>query len=248
MAATRVTPVLASHADARARPAHQSASCASASSPSGLTPGPGGERVADQHVQALHPVRHAAGAAPRSRRHVRERPAPRQVGLVRARGSRRRARGRWPAARSSRASARRTPAGRRPRPPAGRSGSTASGTACRPPAAARSRRRRAGRTGSGARRRRSAARRAARAGARDRALGSVTGGDGGARRGVGSAEPSPPSLRRRACDDGPLVRTLAGSPVGAAIEPAAARTRHRRPSSAGGRAARCRPVPAIATM
>ena len=74
-----------------------------------------------------------------------------EVGLVRARGTRRPAPGRCPARPATRASGRRTPAGWRRPTPAGRSGSTASGTGCRPRAGARSPRRRAGRTGSGAR-------------------------------------------------------------------------------------------------
>ena len=110
---------------------HHGGSSASASSPSGLTPGPDGQAVRDQHVQALHPVRHAAGADAgdlrRRGRSIRGGP-----GRPRARpGSARPARGRRAAARSSRASARTPRAARSPTPPAGRSGSTASGTGCR---------------------------------------------------------------------------------------------------------------------
>ena len=115
-----------------------------------VDPGPGGQRVRGEGVQALDPVGHAAGAssgwaARRGRRGWPGRPRARP-------GSRPRARDRWPARPATRASGRPTPAGWRPPSPGGRSGSTASGTACRPPAAARSRRRRAARTGSGARR------------------------------------------------------------------------------------------------
>ena len=111
--------------------------------------GPDGERVPGQRVQALDPVGHAARGHPRGQ-HV-ARVARGEVGLVRRQVPAARARGRWPARPATRASGRPTPAGWRRRWPAGRSGSTASGTGCRPPAAARSRRRRAGRRGTGAR-------------------------------------------------------------------------------------------------
>ena len=55
--------------------------------PSGLTPGPGGERVADEHVQALHPVRHAAGAEPAISGTSPIGVAAGEVVLVRGRGS-----------------------------------------------------------------------------------------------------------------------------------------------------------------
>ena len=102
-------------------------------------------------MQALHPVGHAAGGDAGDLRHVLDRLAAGQVVLVGRRDSARPGRGPRPAGRSSRASARPTPAGCTPAPPAGRSGRTASGTACRRAAAAWSRPRRAGRTGSGAR-------------------------------------------------------------------------------------------------
>ena len=71
IAATRValTPVAsprATHGPA----AHQSGSSASASSPSGLTPGPAASACADEDVQALHPVGHAPCGDPVDLGHV----------------------------------------------------------------------------------------------------------------------------------------------------------------------------------
>ena len=57
--------------------------CSSASSPSGLTPGPGGQRVRDEDVQALDPGRHAAGGDPVDLGHVAELGAAREVVVVR---------------------------------------------------------------------------------------------------------------------------------------------------------------------
>ena len=110
---------------------------------------PGGQRVRGVHVQALDPVGHAARADLRAER--LDRVALGQVRLVRARGTAGELPGRSPAARSSPASGPRPPACRAATRAAGRSGSTASGTGCRPAASARSARPPAARTGSGAR-------------------------------------------------------------------------------------------------
>ena len=117
MAATRVTAPSTARTHGPLR--HHSGSSASASSPSGFTPGPGRQRVADQHVQALHPVRHAAGAGRRDLGHARSASRRREVVLVRGRGRRRPAPGRRPAGPSSPSS--------RPRPPACRSRDAARG-------------------------------------------------------------------------------------------------------------------------
>ena len=115
--------------------AHQSGSSASASSPSGFTPGR--RRAMCPTSTCRHFTRSGmppaempsiSGTVPCSARAA-------QVVLVGGAVAARPAPGRRPAARSSRASARRPPAGRSPRPPAGRSGSTGSGTGCRPAAA-----------------------------------------------------------------------------------------------------------------
>ena len=131
--------------------AHHAGSAASASSPSGFTPGPAASACPTSDVQALDPGRHAAGADPGDLGDLRRSP---RAGRGRPRAPRGTPR---PAPRPSRSRSvisriiPLAPACRsRPRP-AGRSGSRASGTACRRAAAARSRRRRDCRTGSGAR-------------------------------------------------------------------------------------------------
>ena len=69
--------------DARARCATSRAARPSASSPSGFTPGPAASDVRDEHVQALHPVRHAAGRDAGDLRHRLDR-VPRARGSARA--------------------------------------------------------------------------------------------------------------------------------------------------------------------
>ena len=61
---------------------HQSSSIASASSPSGLTPGPAASECADEDVQALDPGRHATRRHPVDLGHLTELGAAREVLLV----------------------------------------------------------------------------------------------------------------------------------------------------------------------
>ena len=107
-AATRVTSARRRRRPLTQGPAAQkSPSRSSTSSPSGFTPAALGERLAGEHVQALHPGRHAAGGDAGDLRAPRRSTRGRaEVGLVRARGTPRRARGRCPAGRSSPSSGR----------------------------------------------------------------------------------------------------------------------------------------------
>ena len=80
MAATRVTVSLAGAVQGPA--AHQSGSRSRASSPSGLTPATGDERVRDQDVQALHPVGHSSCRDTVDLRHLADRIAGPDIGHV----------------------------------------------------------------------------------------------------------------------------------------------------------------------
>ena len=109
------------------------------------------QRLAREHVQALHPVGHAAGGDARDLGHLADLGARCEIGLVRPQVRRGELLVLGRAVRSSRASGRMPRGCRSSRPPAGRSGRRSSGTAFRRRAAARSRRRRGSRTGSGGR-------------------------------------------------------------------------------------------------
>ena len=101
-----------------------------------VDPRPGAERVPEVHVQALHPARHAAGRDAGDLRHLADRLPPGQVVLVRRPGSAAASSGSvgQPVGHLPHQPGRLQPAARA-RSPAGRSGRTASGTACRRPAA-----------------------------------------------------------------------------------------------------------------
>ena len=130
---------------------HHGSIIAMTSSPNGFTPGPGAQRVAELHVQTLDATGHAAGRRPVDLGHLGDRRTPGEIVLVRGqvRGGEVRIVGQ--SGRHLLHHAGRLERAARRSPPAGRSGRTASGTACRRPGAASSRPRRADRTGSGAR-------------------------------------------------------------------------------------------------
>ena len=203
-----------------------------------------GERLAGQHVQALDPVGHPAGRDAGDLGDARP-IAARAAGEVGARAPRRTpppARGRRRAGPAiSLHQPRRPRACRSGRRPAGRSGRRSSGTACRRAAAARWRRRRGCRTGSGARSRgsRAAAGRAGAATAADVARRSTLGGSlastpgsmpaspgGGAgrlRRVAGQLDRAP--RRRSTTRSAPSRSTVAGSVSVVAAARAACRPR-----------------------
>ena len=127
IAATRVTRRPPRRLRAHGPAAHQSGSSVERLVAERVHAGPGGERVRDQHVQALDPVGHAAGGDAGDLGHVAELRRARR-GSPRARPrTARAARGRRRAARSSRASARLLQRPTARRSAAGRSGSTSVG-------------------------------------------------------------------------------------------------------------------------
>ena len=109
-----------------------------------------GQRVGHQHVQALHPVRHAAGGDAGDLGDLLDRAADREVALVRVAVCGAQLVVDIQPSGHLAHHAPRPPGCRPPRPRAGRSGSKRSGTACRRAAEARSRPRPGCRTGSGA--------------------------------------------------------------------------------------------------
>ena len=79
---TAATRVMQSSGSTQDPLRHHSGRAASASSPSGLAPGPSASGVGHQHVQALDPVRHAARGHAGDLRHRLDRLAGGEVALV----------------------------------------------------------------------------------------------------------------------------------------------------------------------